>query len=171
MPSPSGPPPPRLEEPVRGTYLLVVRLPADVCLEVGRLGTFRFPQGWYAYVGSALGPGGLRARLSRHQRAKKQLHWHIDYLLQCGTVDSIWQTTWPSRLECAWAGALHQCPDTSTPAPGFGSSDCRCPAHLVSFQHEPAESAIADILKRVTPAEQPPTKSWSLSWTSPVDPS
>jgi hypothetical protein len=38
-------------------------------------------------------------------------------------------------LECAWSQALARLPGTRIPAPGFGSSDCRCacPAHLVAF--------------------------------------
>jgi len=36
--------------------------------------------GYYIYIGSAFGPGGVRARMLRHLRADKPKHWHIDYL-------------------------------------------------------------------------------------------
>ena len=49
-----------------GTYALLLRLDAAVQLAVGRLGDFTFPEGDYVYVGSARGPGGLRARVRRH---------------------------------------------------------------------------------------------------------
>ncbi len=42
----------------RGSYLLVARLAYPAEIAVGRLGTSLFPAGWYAYAGSALGPGG-----------------------------------------------------------------------------------------------------------------
>jgi len=47
---------------------------------VGSLGTFVFVPGLYLYVGSARGPGGLRARIRRHLRRYKPKRWHIDYL-------------------------------------------------------------------------------------------
>jgi len=63
-----------------GTYVLVLRLSRATTLRVGRLGEFDFPCGLYLYVDSAQGTGGLRARLTRHWRAHKPLHWHVDYL-------------------------------------------------------------------------------------------
>ncbi len=50
-------------------------------LEIGRLGSFNIIPGFYAYVGSAFGPGGLRARIRHHLESVAQPHWHIDYLL------------------------------------------------------------------------------------------
>jgi len=61
--------------------VLILRLPCPATVNVGRLGRVRFPAGWYAYVGSAYGPGGLAARISRHLRPSKPSHWHLDYLL------------------------------------------------------------------------------------------
>ena len=51
-----------------GAYVLAVRLDSRRELPVGRLGRFNFPAGWYLYVGSAMGTGGLPARLRRHRR-------------------------------------------------------------------------------------------------------
>ena len=42
-----------------GTYVLLLHLPDNEQLTIGKLGTFDFPAGWYAYVGSAFGPGGV----------------------------------------------------------------------------------------------------------------
>jgi len=135
----------------RGTYLLVIGLGQPTTLTVGRLGTFSFPAGWYAYAGSALGPGGLEARLARHRRAEKRLHWHIDYLLPHGTLETIWQLVSPSRLECAWAAAIRALPGAETPVSGFGASDCRCSAHLVYFRDRPGDRLITEALHDTSP--------------------
>jgi Uri superfamily endonuclease len=115
---------------IPGTYLLFVRLDTPLKLPVGRLGTFELPAGHYAYVGSAHGPGGLHARIARHQRPEKQLHWHIDALTVQGTVESVWFDTSAKRLECRWASTLATMPDITAPIPGFGASDCPCSTHL-----------------------------------------
>jgi len=54
-----------------GTYLLLLRLEEDREIEIGRLGSLFFPRGYYLYVGSAMGPGGLVARLARHSQRGK----------------------------------------------------------------------------------------------------
>jgi Uri superfamily endonuclease len=102
-------------------------------IQVGRLGEVAFPAGWYLYVGSALGPGGLLARLERHVKhlgTDKRAHWHIDYLREQATWAGAWARPSERRLECEWAAMLRHLPDAEIVAPGFGSSDCRCPAHL-----------------------------------------
>ena len=60
-----------------GVYVLWLYLPRRVSLTVGKLGTFSFPPGVYAYSGSA--QRHLQQRIARHRRAAKKLHWHIDY--------------------------------------------------------------------------------------------
>lgn len=121
-----------------GTYALILSLPhsvADIC--VGRLGRFRFPAGWYVYVGSARGPGGLAARLARHLRLPKPLHWHIDYLRARTSPVEIWYAIGTQKLECVWARALLSLSGTSVPVPRFGASDCRCSTHLIHFAMPP----------------------------------
>ncbi len=114
-----------------GTYLLLLDLDALARLAVGRLGTFDFPTGRYAYAGSARGPGGLRARVARHLRAEKRLHWHVDYLAARAPVVGVWYVESGERLECAWAARLSALPGADIPVEGFGSSDCGCRAHLI----------------------------------------
>ncbi|MFB6077265.1 MAG: DUF123 domain-containing protein, partial [Candidatus Nanohaloarchaea archaeon] len=67
-----------------GTYTLVVQVDQDLTREVGALGNIRFSSGWYAYTGSAMGPGGLQ-RVERHREVaageREVRHWHIDHLL------------------------------------------------------------------------------------------
>jgi Uri superfamily endonuclease len=109
----------------RGSYVLLMSLPEECNITVGRLGAIRFACGYYAYVGSAL--GGFSSRLSRHLRTGKKPHWHIDYLLEKAALDAIITGESPERTECTIALALAGRFDS---VPGFGASDCRCGSHL-----------------------------------------
>lgn len=111
-----------------GAYVLLAHLATPARLTVGRLGERFFAEGYYLYVGSAL--GGLRARLARHLRAVKRLHWHVDYLLRCARVCEVWWLASEERNECAWAGALAEWPGVQPFEAPFGASDCRCATHL-----------------------------------------
>jgi len=117
-----------------GTYTLVVGLDrsAPVEIEVGALGTVAFAADWYAYTGSAFGPGGF-ARVERHRALaageRDARHWHVDYLLghPAAAVERVVRT--PGRdVECAVGRALVSAFD---PVPAFGASDCDCDSHLV----------------------------------------
>ena len=116
--------------PEPGTYVLVVALDRPATISVGRLGSFEFTPGCYLYVGSARGPGGLRARVSRHLRAGKTPHWHVDALAARAPIVEVWGYPSTDRLECRWARALMALDGVRVPVPRFGSSDCACHAHL-----------------------------------------
>ena len=133
----------------KGTYALLLRLDRSELIRVGKLGEFTFPAGWYVYVGSARGPGGLAARLARHRRRMadgKRLRWHVDYLLERARLVEVWSRGgWPSapagrRLECEWARVFADAPGGEIPVPRFGASDCRCPAHLIYFATYPVDA-------------------------------
>lgn len=133
-----------------GSYALVLRLPSRRKITVGKLGTVAFPRGYYIYFGSAL--GGLKARTSRHLRHDKKLHWHADYLSAEVPWTQVWQLADGQRWECVWAdqatdiaSATH---GVTHPAPGFGSSDCKCLTHLVRVNN-PRE--VRDLLRRLSP--------------------
>jgi len=112
-----------------GTYTLLVELSEAATIEVGALGEHRFPSGWYAYTGSALGSGGF-SRVDRHYELaageRETRHWHIDYLLghEAATLRGDVRTV-DADVECAVAERL---PDG--PLEGFGASDCDCSSHL-----------------------------------------
>ncbi|MFW6133538.1 MAG: GIY-YIG nuclease family protein [Planctomycetota bacterium] len=109
-----------------GIYIAVFVLNADRRMRVGALGRVRLRAGVYFYVGSAL--RNLSARLERHGRKDKPLHWHIDYLARAATMLGAVVVPGMRRTECALAaelGALFK-----RPVPGFGASDCRCGGHL-----------------------------------------
>jgi len=124
-----------------GTYVFILKLPGTVTVDVGRLGRFQFPGGWYAYVGSARGPGGLAPRISRHLRSPKLLHWHVDHLRAVARPVEIWYATGTRKRECIWAKALAGFPGASIPAFRFGASDCGCLAHLIHFATPPDVAA------------------------------
>jgi Uri superfamily endonuclease len=142
----------------RGTYALVLAAEKPTTLDVGRLGPLTLAPGFYVYVGSAHGPGGLRARVNRHLRSSKKSHWHVDYLTATLPVVRAIAAATEARLECAWLKRLLALPGASVPAPGFGSSDCRnhCPAHLVRLAERISLSEIEEILLEQTerPAAQ-----------------
>ena len=110
---------------MKGSYILLIKLPAEQVLTVGRLQDIRFHSGYYAYVGSAM--NGVKSRLSHHLRQDKKPHWHIDYLLQRASIIDIGICQAENRVECEIARALGSQFDS---IPGFGSSDCRCQSHL-----------------------------------------
>jgi Uri superfamily endonuclease len=85
----------------------------------------------YLYVGSALGPGGLRARLKHHLAISPRPHWHADYLRRYARLSNVWLSIGTDRRECSWTGILSGLPQIVAFGHGFGSSDCRCRSHLL----------------------------------------
>ena len=101
---------------------------------MGKLGRFDFPAGLYVYCGSA--QGNLPARIARHRRRRKRLHWHVDYLLANRAAKVIGVETRPGGRagECELVGdSLAR--GGQVVAKGFGAGDCpqkgRCQAHLL----------------------------------------
>jgi sugar fermentation stimulation protein A len=122
----------------RGVYLLVVELKRRCRFPVGTLGEIQFEAAWYVYVGS--GKKNLHARIARHHRRRKKMHWHIDYLL--ARVDPGYVTSLAIRsehdLECRLARDVAGIAAASTN--GFGCSDCSCRSHLFRFDNNPLHS-------------------------------
>jgi Uri superfamily endonuclease len=120
-----------------GTYALIFNSTKKRNISIGKLGTLQVKSGFYVYVGSAFGPGGLRARISHHKRKSRRPHWHIDYLSPYLQLKEIWYTYDPAYREHEWAGLFSVKAAAHIPLPGFGSSDCRCKAHLFFFYSRP----------------------------------
>lgn len=115
-----------------GAYVLIIELTAPTPVRLRTLSEAVLPPGRYAYAGSARGPGGIRARVRRHMRADKKLHWHIDHLTAAAGVRGA--VALPGRRECEAVAALMAAGGATIPVPGFGSSDCAdCPAHLLAL--------------------------------------
>ena len=136
-----------------GTYALVLRAGESRSVKIGRRGPLDLRPGYYIYVGSAFGPGGVSARVLRHCRAIKSKHWHIDYLREVTSLVSVWYSHASVRLEHRWAGALANW-RAAEPVKGFGCSDCRCESHLFFTEKEPA-------LAQFSRAVRARVKSWS----------
>lgn len=143
----AAPPPP--SQP--GTYALVLRAPRGRTVRVGRLGALALRRGWYVYVGSAFGPGGLAARIRHHLRGGARPRWHIDYLREALGFVEAWCTQDRRPREHLWASVLRGVEGCSIPARRFGASDCRCAAHLFFFESPPPFARFAERLRRAAP--------------------
>lgn len=121
----------------QGTYILLLYLPKAAQLSIGKRGRFDFPAGYYAYVGSAFGTGGLRGRLKHHLSPLQKAHWHIDYLRQAGTIYEVWYIASQTVYEHVWADRLQAMHGASIPVARFGASDCQCRTHLIYFTDKP----------------------------------
>lgn len=121
-----------------GTYVIVLQVKARAVVEVGSLGSVVIDRGFCLYVGSALGSGGLRARLARHLRGGERSHWHIDRLRTIATPVEIWLCIGNCRREHAWAHLLASSRRCAMPRARFGASDCRCPSHLFASCRRPS---------------------------------
>ena len=107
------------------SYQLFIIVTKEIELKVGKLGKFIFPIGSYVYTGSA--KKNIDKRIERHLSKKKNLHWHIDYLLNSDAVQII--NIKKSRMtECS----LNKKTKGTIIIEGFGSSDCNlcCKSHL-----------------------------------------
>jgi Uri superfamily endonuclease len=124
-----------------GTYILVMVLAKDIAITVGSLGKLPFTSGYYIYIGSAFGPGGLQARIRRHLKHLKPCRWHIDYLRMFAEIEEIWYTFHPKKLECSWSETIRTTPGAGILYPGLGSSDCPCESHLYFFQRKPESNS------------------------------
>lgn len=129
-----------------GTYALLLWSASDDEIRVGRHGMMRLQSGFYIYVGSAFGPGGVRARVNHHLHASPRPHWHIDYLHANANVEELWVSYGRKRREHSWARFLSRMPGVSVPMPGFGSSDCGCAAHLFFFKSHDTRDRIRGAL-------------------------
>ncbi|MFC7166504.1 GIY-YIG nuclease family protein [Halospeciosus flavus] len=118
-----------------GTYTLLVELAEPATIEFGARGEHDLDAGWYAYTGSAFGPGGL-SRVERHRDVaagrNDARHWHVDYLLghpDTRLAEAV--TSEHADAECTVARRIRAA--TGVDGVGaLGASDCDCETHLAS---------------------------------------
>jgi len=115
---------------------------SDQWIQVGKLGRLHVRPGCYVYVGSAFGPGGLKARIEHHMKISPHPHWHIDYLRSILYLNKVWYTHDSKRLEHRWAATFSSLKGASIPMAGFGSSDCSCNSHLFALTSQPSIRSI-----------------------------
>ena len=113
-----------------GTYALVLENHSSASIQIGKLGLIRLIPGFYIYIGSAFGPGGIAARTAHHRKIQTHPHWHIDYLRKAMHLIEIWFSYDSNRREHQWAEIFLTQIKLSEPMPGFGASDCNCSTHL-----------------------------------------
>ena len=141
-----------------GTYALFLHLEEELQMRVGVLGPCSFPTGVHVYAGSAM--GGLRARLARHVRRDKRVHWHVDRLTTAGGCRVLGAVVFTSPVlrECDIIGSLESIEgirgvDGAEVRPlRFGASDHGCRGHLVWMGEEAsiARVAVAHLTKGTT---------------------
>lgn len=137
---------------LKGIYVLILKLDKKTVIRVGKLGTFSFRKGYYAYVGSALGPGGFK-RVTRHfdvaSGKNSTRKWHIDYLLPHSEVICAILIPTDGSIECNVARALGR---FCTGIQDFGCSDCSCQSHLF-FSKTEFRDCVASTCNKLTGIE------------------
>jgi len=139
-----------------GIYTLLLFVPREVTLTVGKLGKQNFPRGYYTYTGSALGKGAtsLKHRIARHRRKEKRMFWHIDYLLadENVSVEAVLAAETNENMECNINQHIKGIEGAEVPVRGFGASDCRknCGSHLLYFPEiENADCLVQKLVRQL----------------------
>lgn len=130
-----------------GTYALILENESSLDIRIGRRGNLQLIPGFYIYIGSAFGPGGIPARTARHKKIQHSPHWHIDYLRKHTDLTEIWFSYDTKKREHQWAKQLEQQSGIIVPMAGFGSSDCQCTTHLFFSWVKPDLSAFSSQIK------------------------
>lgn len=139
---------PRKANKMKGTYILILCLEYDTKIRVGKLGNMEFKPGYYIYIGSAL--NSIENRVERHFSRTKKLWWHIDYLtVKANPLYAICIPESDSSPEISpYSGIKEECliakslSELMDPVDKFGSSDCKCSAHLLRSKKEPHEDVM-----------------------------
>jgi len=134
-----------------GTYALILHSPNQINIQIGRLGKLKLPSGFYVYIGSAFGPGGLGARIEHHKRITQKPHWHIDYLRPFINLKNVWFTYDSQHREHQWALLLKISFGGFIPMKGFGASDCNCESHLFFFNLKPSLKNFKKLIRKSYP--------------------
>ena len=119
-----------------GTYIVVLRSHQAKTIQIGKLAPFDIKKGYYLYIGSAFGSGGVIARLKHHAKVSKRPHWHLDYLRAETNFYAAYAEYSSKKEECNWASILAGMALSTEPLKGFGSSDCDCRTHLFYFSSQ-----------------------------------
>jgi len=123
-----------------GVYTLFLECDSPQRIRIGAIGERDFVPGWYLYVGSALGAGGLD-RVCRHIRFYQERYrkpkWHIDYLMEHLRLAGVVYGVTENRLECVLSRAVG-----GEGVAGFGCSDCECATHLYYRKEMPKDEVM-----------------------------
>lgn len=111
---------------MKGAYILIIELPNNQKIQIGKLGEIFLKKGFYAYVGSSM--NNLEKRIKRHLKKEKKIHWHIDYLLNKARIFESYLKENNYKEECRLANFFLK--EKLEKIDGFGSTDCNCKSHL-----------------------------------------
>lgn len=125
-------------ERLPGSYALIFKCLSRSDVKVGALGILKLEPGYYVYVGSAFGPGGVSARINHHRQISQRPHWHLDYLRPSLQFVEYWYTNDTRPREHQWATRFTELRGARQPFAGFGASDCDCHTHLFRFGFKPS---------------------------------
>ncbi|MBY9001934.1 MAG: GIY-YIG nuclease family protein [Candidatus Heimdallarchaeota archaeon] len=116
---------------MKGTYLLYIQV-SEILLITIKERKIPIEEGYYLYVGSAYGSGGLASRLHRHLRKKKKNHWHIDKITTSTktSINGILVLA-EQKVECTLSKILSGIENVIA-IKEFGNSDCKknCMSHF-----------------------------------------
>jgi Uri superfamily endonuclease len=121
-----------------GTYALIFSSSVEERITIGKIGALNAVPGWYVYVGSGRGPGGVKARVAHHHHISPNPRWHMDYLRPYLSLVCVWYAFDTEHRECDWARLFSRTRGAAIPLLKFGASDCFCSSHL--FYSKPAPS-------------------------------
>ncbi len=137
----------------KGGYIIIIEVSKSILITMSKR-KIRAGPGFYAYIGSAGGPGGLRARLLRHIRKTKKLRWHIDQItsniytniIKIILSTEVWGKTFENRISLCLSNK------NLDYIKGFGSSDDRnSRSHLFySNSLKELESSIKECISDIT---------------------
>ncbi len=128
----------------KGAYILWITLAESTALPP-RFGDTVLQPGHYLYLGSAHGPGGIRARCARHLKRDKTRHWHVDWLTTRAETTRAFAA--PHGSECNLTVSLSKAFNLKAPVKGLGSSDCtHCHAHVLCVPGEIEPNDIAQFI-------------------------
>ena len=142
-------------DPCPGTYLLCLHSQSNARSTIGKLGQLDIMPGFYLYVGSAFGPGGIRARLKHHLFSNTKPRWHLDYLRGVINTSEVWFSCDPVRREDLWSEVLSSHTDTEVPLTGFGASDRPAESHLFYISQLPGKQLFEQMLQKRAPKHAP----------------
>lgn len=113
-----------------GAYVLLIETASPLPIRLPQNDVSVLAPSTYLYVGSANGPGGIKARLRRHFRPNKKIHWHVDQLTTRSALVEALAVI--GGNECRLGEVLLASGCYQVALAGFGSSDCRtCSSHLL----------------------------------------
>ena len=122
-----------------GRYILVFKIERPLVLQISTLNygkSFSLDPEYYGYIGSAMGPGGIFSRVSRHIKRDKKIKWHIDYITSHEEVMFLFVYWVNSKnlSECDIVRVLHKHGLGKAIVRGFGATDSPCYSHLIHIE-------------------------------------